>query len=449
MTAMKTRLRIADCGWMAIAVLASSAGAQSAIRPAQGAPAQSAILIRNATIVPVTGPRIPNGSIVLRGGRIEAVGPNVTQPGDATVIDATGLFVYPGMIDGGTQLGLTEIGSVPGGEDTQELGDFNPHNIALSAVNPHSELIPVTRVNGVTTALTAAEGGLISGQAGLIDLMGWTPAEMAVRRQAAMVVSYPSLGGGGGGGGGGFRGSQQSDAERREELDRRTRALRSYFADAKAYTEMRGRVASAGGVRKVNQAMEAMTPIMRGEMRVIFDVTTVDQIRGVLALADTFGIKVVLRGAREAWRLADTLAMRKIPVIVGPLTSVPGADDPYDMTYANPGVLARAGVKIAFQTSDAANSRNLPYNAALAVAYGLDADAALRALTIDAAEIFGVADRYGSLAPGKVANVIVTTGDPMDVRSVVRHLFIRGQPVTLDDRHTRLYEQFRARPRTP
>jgi imidazolonepropionase-like amidohydrolase len=211
---------------------------------------------------------------------------------------------------------------------------------------------------------------------------------------------------------------------------------------------MKGRVATAGGLRKVNPAMEAMTSIMRGEMPVIFDVTTVDQIRGVLALADTFGIKVVLRGAREAWRVADSLAMRKIPVIVGPLTSVPGADDPYDMTYANPGVLARAGVKIAFQTSDAANSRNLAYNAALAVAYGLDADAALRALTINAAEIFGVADRYGSLAPGKVANVVVTTGDPMDVRSVVRHLFIRGQPVSLDDRHTRLYEQFRARPRT-
>jgi imidazolonepropionase-like amidohydrolase len=261
-------------------------------------------------------------------------------------------------------------------------------------------------------------------------------------------VNYPSLGGGGFGGGGGGAGPQRSDAERREELDRRTRSLRSYFADAKAYAEVKGRVASTGGVRKVNQAMEAMVPVMRGEMPVIFDVTTADQIRGVLALADTFGLKVVLRGAREAWRLADTLAMRKIPVIVGPTTSAPGAEDPYDMTYANPGVLARAGVKIAFQTSDAANVRNLPYNAALAVAYGLDPDEALRALTINAAEIFGVADRYGSLEPGKVANVIVTTGDPMDVRSVVRNLFIRGQEVPLDDRHTRLYEQFRARPRT-
>jgi imidazolonepropionase-like amidohydrolase len=442
------RLRIADCGLLMIAVLASSSTAQTAIRGRPQSSAQSAIVvIRNATIIPVTHSRIQNGSIVLRGDRIEAVGLNVAVPSDARVIDGTGLFVYPGMINAGTRLGLTEIGSVPGGEDTQELGEFNPHNVAITAVNPHSELIPVTRVNGVTTAITSAEGGLISGQAGLIDLVGWTPAEMAVRRQAAMVVNYPSLGGSGFGAGGGGGAQQRSDAERREELDRRTRSLRSYFADAKAYAEVKGRVASAGGVRRANQAMEAMTPVMRGEMPVIFDVTTADQIRGVLALADTFGIRVVLRGAREAWRLADTLAMRKIPVIVGPTTSVPGAEDPYDMTYANPGVLARAGVKIAFQTSDAANSRNLPYNAALAVAYGLDPDAALRALTINAAEIFGVADRYGSLEPGKVANVIVTTGDPMDVRSTVRHLFIRGTAVPLDDRHSRLYEQFRARPR--
>jgi imidazolonepropionase-like amidohydrolase len=422
------------------ALIGTSAAAQTVSN------SQSAILIRNATIVPVSGPRIQNGSVLLKGDRIDAVGPNVTAPADARVIDGTGLFVYPGMIDAGTQLGLTEIGSVPGGEDTEEIGDFNPHNVALTAVNPHSELIPVTRVNGVTTVITGAEGGLISGQAALMDLVGWTPAEMAARRQAAMVVAYPSLGGGGFGGGGGG-GQQRSDAERREERDRRTRSLRSYFADAKAYADMKSRVATNGGVSRVNPAMEAMTPVMRGELPVIFDVTTVDQIRGVLALVDSFPIKPVLRGAREAWRLADTLAMRKIPVIVGPLTSVPGADDPYDMTYANPGVLARAGVKIAFQTSDAANSRNLPYNAALAVAYGLDPDAALRAMTLNAAEIFGVSDRYGSLTPGKVANVVVTTGDPMDVRSVVRYLFIRGQPVTLDDRHTRLYEQFRARPR--
>jgi imidazolonepropionase-like amidohydrolase len=440
-------LRTARCAGAARFAIAASFALLGNALAAQGAArsVERATVIRNATIVPVASPRITNGTIVIRNGRIEAVGANVTAPAGATIIDGTGLFVYPGMINAGTQLGLTEIGSVPGGEDTEEVGDFNPQNIALTAVNPHSELIPVTRVNGVTTVITAAEGGLISGRAALMDLAGWTPAEMAVRREAAMVVSYPSLGGGGGGR---FGGPERSESERREELDRRTRTLRSYFADAKAYADVKGRLSTAGGTRTTNQAMESMVPVMRGEMPVIFDVTTADQIRGVLALVDTFNIKAILRGAREAWRLADTLALRKIPVIVGPTTSTPGADDPYDMTYANPGVLARAGVKIAFQTSDASNARNLPYNAALAVAYGLDADEALRALTINAAEMFGVADRYGSLEPGKVANVVVTTGDPLDVRSVVRHLFIRGQPVDLDDRHTRLYEQFRARPKT-
>ncbi|OGU03809.1 MAG: hypothetical protein A2085_08165 [Gemmatimonadetes bacterium GWC2_71_10] len=167
----------------------------------------------------------------------------------------------------------------------------------------------------------------------------------------------------------------------------------------------------------------------------------------MLSLADSFGLRVVLRGASEAWRLADTLAARRIPVIVGPTTVTPGSDVPYDAIYANPGVLARAGVQIAFRSNDAADSRNLPYNAALATAYGLDPEEALRSITINAARIWGVADRYGSIETGKVANLIVTTGDPLDVRSVVRHLFIRGQLVPFTDRHTRSYEQMRARPR--
>lgn len=408
--------------------------------PANG-PAPAAYAIRNATIVTVAGERIPTGTVVIRGGKIEAVGASVAVPADATAIDGTGLFVYPGMIDSGTRLGLTEISSVPGGEDTQELGDFNPHNLTLSAVNPHSELIPVTRVNGVTTVITAARGGLVSGQAALMDLLGWTPQEMGVLPRAAMVMTYPRVGAGGGGFGGGF-GQQRPAAEQREAMDRQVRQLRGYFGDAKAYADIKAR----GGTVKADLAMEAMVPVVRGELPVVFDVETADQIRGVLSLADSFGIKVILRGARESWRLADTLAARKVPVIVGPTTSAPGAEDPYDMVYAYPGVLARAGVKIAFQSADAANVRNLPYQAALATAYGLDPDAALRALTLAPAQIWGVADRYGSVEAGKVANLIVTTGDPLDVRTVVRHLFIRGQLVPLTDRHTKLYEQFRGRP---
>ena len=424
---------------------APAAGAQQSTSDTIAAGAPSAYAIRNVTIVPVVGPRIAGGTVVIRGGRIETVGADVAVPADATAIDGTGLFAYPGMIDSGTQLGLTEIGSVAGTLDTRELGSFNPQNRSLTAVNPHSELIPVTRVNGVTTAITAASGGLVSGYAALVDLAGWTPEEMAVpgRAAAAMVMTFPRMAPVRS-----FFGPQQPESEQREAVQRQTRELRTYLSDAKAYADVAARLAASGAARqRLNPAMEAMVPVMRGEVPVLFDVETADQIRGALALADSFGLRVILRGAAEAWRVADTLAARKIPVIVGPTTRAPGTEDPYDAIYANPGVLARAGVTIAFQSDDASNARNLPYNAALATAYGLDPTEALRALTINPARIWGVADRYGSIEPGKVANVIVTTGDPLDVRSVVRHLFVRGELVPLTDRHTRLYEQFRGRPR--
>jgi imidazolonepropionase-like amidohydrolase len=401
-------------------------------------------VIRNATVVPVVGPRIEGGTVIIRGDRIEAVGRDLPVPAGATVVDATGLHVYPGLIDSGTQLGLTEIGSVPGGNDTRELGEFNPHNIALTAVNPHSELIPTVRVNGITTAITAADGGLTSGYAALIDLAGWTPAEMAVVPHAGLVVSYPRSFGGGrfggfGGGGGGGGGA---------EVSRQIEQLYDHFREARTYLERMNRVRAAGGtLPRRDLVLEGMIPALEGRVPVIFEATSEDQIRGALALADSFGLKPIIRGGTEAWRVADLLASRQVPVIVGPTTVNPGDNDPYDVIYANPGVLARAGVTIAFRTNSASDSRNLPYNAALAVAYGLDPDEALRALTINPARIWGVADRLGSLEPGKVANLIVTTGDPLDVRTRVRHVYIRGQPTSMDDRHTRLYEQFRARPR--
>ena len=423
---------------------AITAGACATTLRAQAAP--GTYVIRGGTVVPVVGAKIPNGTVLISGGKIQAVGANVAAPQGATVIDATGLFVYPGMIDSGTDLGLTEIGSVPGSTDTREIGDFNPQDVALTAVNAHSELIPVTRVNGVTTVVTSATGALMSGTAALIDLWGWTPDEMAIKPRVAQVMSYPSSGGGGRGGG--FGGRPQGDAS--ETASRQVRAMRDFFADARSYADVKAKIAAGGSVPntpRVNQAMESLVPAIRGEMPIIFDVNTIDQIRGVLTLADSFKLKVILRGPRDAWRVADTLAARGIPVIVGPTTQVPGTDDPYDAIYAQPGVLAKAGVKIAFQTSGASDVRDLPYNAALATAFGLDMDEAMKALTINPAQIFGVADRYGSLEPGKVANVMVTTGDPLDVRSNVKYLFIRGEPVPLTDRHTKLYEQFRARPK--
>lgn len=421
---MRARLSVA-----AALLFAGTAGAQS-----------KTYVIRNATIYPVSSAKLERGSIVIRDGKIAAVGATVDAPAGATVIDGTGLSVYPGMMDSGTQLGLVEIGSVPGSTDTQEIGEFNPQDVALTAVNPHSELIPVTRSNGITTVITSAGGGSISGFASLIDLNGWTTNEMGVRRQAALIVNFPTIRGGGLGfqrGGG---------ANMAEEIARRTQSLRTFLAEAKAYAEARAKAGSEW-TSKSNQPMEAMIPVVRGEVPVIFDVQSAEQIRGALALSDSFGLKPILRGAKDAWRLADTLAARKVPVIVGPTTSTPDGDDPYDLVYANPGVLAKAGVKIAFQTSDAADARNLPYQAALAVAYGLDETEALKAVTLNPAQIWGVGDQYGSLDAGKVANVIVTTGDPLDVRSVARYVFVRGELVSLDDRHKKLYEQFRARPK--
>ena len=205
--------------WLGMTVLASVA---------QGQTQTGTYVIRGGTVVPVVGARIPNGAVVISGGKIQAVGANVQAPQGATVIDATGLFVYPGMIDSGTELGLTEIGSVPGSTDTREIGDFNPQDVALTAVNAHSELIPVTRVNGVTTVVTSATGALMSGTAALIDLWGWTPDEMAITPRVAQVMSYPSSGGGGRGGG--FGGRPQGDAA--ETVSRQARAMRDLFAEA-------------------------------------------------------------------------------------------------------------------------------------------------------------------------------------------------------------------------
>jgi imidazolonepropionase-like amidohydrolase len=395
--------------------------------------------ITNTTIVPVVGPRIANGTVVIRDGKIEAVGSGVASPAGATVIDGTGLFVYPGMIDSGDRMGITEIGSVPGGQDTQELGQYNPHNAVLSAVNPSSVHVPITRANGVTSAITSAEGGMIQGWAALIDLAGWTPDEMAQNGRVAMVMTYPRVGGGGRRG---FRGGAGQGGDAAETQNRQVRELYDYLREARSYNAKSNPVPQ-------NLAFAALGPALRGEAPVLFDVQTEGQIRGVLALADTFKLKVVLRGATEAWMLADTLAARKIPVVVGPLTATPEGDAPYDAVYAYPGVLAKAGVLIAFQTNDGGegDARNLPYNAALATAYGLDPEEALRAVTINPARIWGVANRLGSIEAGKVANLFMTTGDPLDVRSQVREVFIRGQRMPWDDRHTTEYQKFRNRPK--
>ncbi len=401
-----------------------------------GAP--GAFVIRGGTVVVGNGQRLENASVLVRDGKIAEVGSNV-QAGGATEIDARGKFVYPGMMDSSTPIGLSEIGSVATMNLSSELGEYNPHNRALVAINVESEMISVTRSNGVTHAITAPSGGVISGQAALVNLSGWTWEDMAVKSTAAVVINYPrepSFR---------FGGGDQSEAQQRmatERIREQVRELKDRLLTAKRYDGAR-----RAGSAQFDLQYEALRPLMRGEVPALVSADTEAQIRGAIALQDSLGIRVVISGGDEAWKVAELLAQKRIPVVLGSMQSTPGSDEPYDAIYAQPGVLHRAGVKIAFSTGGASNARHVPYHAALAVAYGLPSDAALSALTIWPAEIFGVADQLGTIEAGKVANLFVADSDPLDVRSQVAELFIGGRRVAIDDRHKQLYDKYVGRPK--
>jgi imidazolonepropionase-like amidohydrolase len=373
------------------------------------------IVIRNARIFTVTKGVIENGSIVITGGKITAVGANVSAPGGARVIDARGLSVYPGMIDSGTTIGLSEVGQgAPGTVDTSEIGDNNANIHVEVAVNPESTHIGVTRVNGITTVLTMPRGGLIAGQSAFINLDGWTWAEMLLKAKVAMHVNWP---GGLGGGGGGFGGGQQrASAELRREQDRRVEELKKILRDALAYGDARDARAKDANLPRMETdlRLESLVPVARGQMPVVIHAQTERDIKKVIAFADEMKLKVIISGAVEGWRVADQLKAKNIPVIIGPVNRMPNReDDGYDAVFTNAAMLHRAGVKFAFQTMDSAEARDLPYQAGESAAFGLPKEEALKAVTIYPAEIFGVADQIGSIEVGKLANLLVTDGDPL------------------------------------
>jgi imidazolonepropionase-like amidohydrolase len=407
---------------------------------------QSAVYaIRNARIVTVTGQTIERGTVVIRDGKIAEVGANVAAPGNAKIIEGRGLSVYPGLIDSGTTLGLTEVGAVQETRDTTELGDFNSHMRALVAINPHSELIPVSRANGVTTALTSPTGRLVSGQAALINLDGWTWKEMALKASAAMAMEWPAAAAGR------FAAFLPPEATQNlaQQRERQLNALRQKLDDAKAYAqalEARAKDKSLPA-RPADHVLEALIPVIKGELPVVLTASSEKDIKGAIELADKYKLKLIIRDADEAWKVASLLKEKNIPVIIGPVTEVPRReDDDYDLQFAHAAKLHQAGVRFAFQTSDAAYVRNLPYQAGTAAAFGLPKDEALKAVTIYPAQIFGVDKLVGSIEAGKLANLIVTDGDPLEFKTSVKHMFINGHPVDLSSRHTKLYDKFSARP---
>jgi imidazolonepropionase-like amidohydrolase len=396
---------------------------------------QDTWLITGGTVVVGNGQRLENSSVLIRNGRIEAVGPSVAAPADAKRIDARGRYVYPGMIDSFTPIGLTEIGGIAPMTMRSELGDYNPHNRALVAINVSSELIAITRSNGVTAAITAPSGGSISGQAALIHMSGWTWEDMAITPSAAFIMSFPR-----GGAFSNFGGATARTATNRAEEE--FRAFRDYISNARDYHLLR-----EAGSDDFNLPYESMRQLFRGEVPALISADSDVQIRGAIELGEELGFRVIINGGRDAWKVADLLARRNVPVILGSLQNTPAADAPYDALWAQPAVLHRAGVKFAFSTGGATNARHVPYHAQLAVAYGLPTDIAFRALSLWPAEIFGAGDKVGSIEAGKIANLFISDGDPLDIRTNITDVFINGRLLPKDDRHSRFYEVFNNRPR--
>ncbi len=394
---------------------------------------EGTFFIHGGTVVVGNGQRIPGANVLVQDGRIAYVGTSVSAPAGSTRIDASGQFVYAGMIDSYTPIGLNEIGGINTMNMRSELGEYNPHMRAIVAINTGSEMLGIARSNGITSAITAPSGGVISGQAALINMDGWTWEDMSVKSNAGYVVNYPGVSVGGRGGGGGSGGGRRA----REQVEE----LEGELADARDY-----HLAREGGLEEVDLVYESMRPLMRGEVPAIINADTQEEIEGALALADEFGLRIVIHGGREAWKVREQLADADVPVVLSSLMVVPGSGLPYDAVYAQPGILVQAGVKIAFSTGSQSAARRLPFHAALATAYGLDPEDAWRALTVWPAEIWGVDDVIGTVEVGKMANLFVADGDPLDIRTNVTEVFIKGRHVPRDDRATRLYEKYDARP---
>ncbi|MCS6953833.1 MAG: amidohydrolase family protein [Bryobacteraceae bacterium] len=400
------------------------------------------VLIRGATVHTVSGPDIASGSVLIRDGKIAEVGVVVKAPKQARVLEAKGLHLYPGMIDSATDLGLAEITSVRETVDIREIGDFKPQLRTIIAVNSASEHIPVTRANGITSAVVLPEGGIISGQAAVIHLDGWTWEEMAARPSVAMVLQFPVI--------------QQTPAERtgpserripyaeaKKRYEARLRELDDWFERARRY--QRARQAPASGLRPDLQ-LEAMLPVLERKLPVVIHAVREKAIREALAFAERQKIRIILAGARDADKLAAELKAKDVPVILPRVLELPlNEDDPYDRPFTLPAALHKAGVRFAFATYSSSFSRNLPYQAATAVAFGLPYQEALRGLTLYPAEIWGL-NELGSVEPGKLANLILADGDLLEVRTQIKHVFVRGKEVDLNNKHTTLYEKYRNRP---
>jgi imidazolonepropionase-like amidohydrolase len=422
--------------------------------------ANDTFLIRNATVHPVSSAKVETASVLVIDGKISDVTTGkLTPPKGIRIVEGKGLHVFPGMIDSATEVGMSEIGSVRESADTGELGDFNPQLRSSIAVNPSSEHIPVTRANGITSVIVLPGGSsenrgfafgslnpIITGQSALMHLDGWTWEEMELKRNAAIQLKFPviqtvsprammmDLPGA-------FPRTSFADAKR--SYERRVAEMHEFFEQARRY--QKSKAAKQPGLR-LDLKFEAMIPVLEGKTPLMVVAAKSRTIREAIEFADKEKIKIVLAGLDELGDNGPRIKERGIPVILGPTLELPGEeDDAYDAKATLPAEVFKAGVKFAFGSFNTQFARNLPYQAATAVAFGLPYDEALKAVTLNAAEIWGVADQVGSIDKGKWADLIVTDNDPLETATQIKHMFIKGKAVDLSSKHTKLNDKYMGR----
>lgn len=400
------------------------------------APAGPVALV-GGTIHPISGPSIERGTLLFDKGRIVAIGPDVEIPEGAQQVSIEGKHVYPGLFDALTDMGLVEINAVRATRDQSEVGPINPNVRAWVAVNPDSELIPVARSNGVLLTLTAPVGGTLSGQSAVMQLDGWTYEDMTLRTPAGMRVIWPTM----------APVSEwnvkKSSDDQAQERDAALARLRQAFADAQAYRKARQ---ADRDRHPIDLRWEAMIPVLEGKLPLVVAANEIQQIQAAVAFAEEHHARMILYGGYDAPHCAALLKKHQVPVIVAEVYRLPRRrSDAYDAAYTVPERLRQAGVKFCISGAGrfgASNARNLPYHAAMAAAFGLPKDEAFKAITLYPAEILGVADRVGSLAPGKDATFFIADGDPLEAPTHVEAAYIQGRPVDLDDRHKRLHRKY-------
>lgn len=424
--------------WLALFAVALSAFRASAA---------DRFLLKPAVVHTVSGASLTNGSVLIEGDKIVAVGISVPSDG-AKIIELPGQQLFPGLIAPLTALGLMEIDFVKASIDTRESGAFHPEVQSWVAVNPDSALIPVARANGVTHAIPVPQGGIVAGQSAMVALDGWTVEQMTRKRSLAMHLYWPSaaldttpkdLAG--------DPKSWKSLEDQAKERRKKLQEIATFFAEAAAY--QKGRTNGATMV----PSWEAMLPVLRSEIPLVIHANDLREIRAALKWSDGKPFRVVLAEARDAVSVAPELAKRGIPVVYHQTFDFPKDAEAYDTLFTAPAELHKAGVTVAIAFRDPTFSdeasfvRNTPYAAAQAMAFGLPHDEALRSITLNPAKIYGVADKLGSIEPGKEATFIAVDGDILDIRANARRMWIAGREVGIESKHTQLYERYKARPK--